>query len=118
MKTVNINKNVLLENIKKNRDLHMQEYAAACEGYRVKAKLLLQERIADLDAGKTVDLEFVGVMPPMNHKQAYDRVVSMLEYSEDATILLSAEDFAQYMMDQWHWTDHFKNATAMYSGRR
>lgn len=119
MKSVSVKKDVVMEHVKKNRDLHMQEYAEAVAGYIAKAKLLLQQRIVELDANKLVDLNFDGVMPPTHHRDEYDRVIAMLEVSVDDVIDLSNSEFGQYMMDQWHWTDHFKSSTLMYnSGRR
>ncbi|MBA2774756.1 MAG: hypothetical protein H0U36_12045, partial [Nocardioidaceae bacterium] len=44
----------------------------------------------------------------------YDRVLTMAEMSVEDVIELTADDFAMYVMDQWHWKQTCTETTGFY----
>ena len=47
-------------------------------------------------AGRSINLA-----EPVDHTADYDRILAMLEMSVDDTISLSAQEFNQYVLDNW-----------------
>ncbi|HXM03797.1 MAG TPA: hypothetical protein VN939_14390 [Chthoniobacterales bacterium] len=47
---------------------------------------------------------------PVDHTADYDRVISMLEMSAQDLVQVSAEQFDQYVLDNWRWR-RFANET-------
>ena len=55
--------------------------------------------------------------PPIDQTKEYDRAVRMLELAVDENIELTEVQFANYVMDEWQWSQHFMAMNAMYSMR-
>ena len=127
MREVKVNRQDLLTKVRENRALHVSEYRAACEGYKEQAiarideiAAELREKIANLKAGKMIDLVAVrfGLDAPRSYEKSYDQAIAMLEMSVDDEITLTDHEFAQYVLDDWEWQEHFKTETASYSRGR
>ena len=102
MEKVTIDKNELLEKIRANRAAHRQIFEEALEGYRQRAIRILDEQIKDLRDGKTPQIIF-GLDRPQDHTRDYDRVIMRLDMHQGSVFLLSEQDFAQYVLDDWNW---------------
>jgi hypothetical protein len=53
----------------------------------------------------------------MNQTKDYDRVLKMLDMTTDEVVVLSEDDFAQYVMDEWQWKEQFSQINSTYSAR-
>jgi len=127
MREVKVKREELLRKVKDNRALHINEYRAACEGYKEQAiarideiAAELREKIANLKAGKVIDLVAVrfGLNAPKSYEKSYDQAIAMLEMSVDDEITLTDHEFAQYVLDDWEWQTEFKTQTMNYSSGR
>jgi hypothetical protein len=74
----------------------------------------LEGRIRDLKRGRHID-QYLRLPEPEDHTDDYDRVLAMAEMSVDEEIELNADDFAMYVMDQWHWKQSFTETTSYYA---
>ncbi len=114
MKKMVFKKKKLLEAIKGNRDQHQHVFEEALLGYKEKIIEVLEENLEDARTGVMID-ETIYLQRPVNHTRDYDRVLMMLEMSDDETHELSEQEFAQYVMDDWSWKRQFLMTNSAYS---
>lgn len=123
----------LIAILEKNRTTHIEEYKAACVGYRV--QLIEQAEKAELEVAKFaeqlratpenaspkamlgVKIPHVGLSltPPQNHEKDYDRAIAMLKMHSDDTILIDWTTYAQYVDDDWEWAAQTKMLNSGYA---
>lgn len=100
---VNVKKAELLEKLKENRALHLEEYKKAKVGFRVALEKELKQKLKAVKAGESVDLSFENHKPE-KHLDEYDDVIGMLEFAEDEEIELNHNQYKQYFKNEWDWT--------------
>lgn len=111
MRNVRIEKNKLQEAVQKNRDAHRGEFEKACEDYKGACVHYLEKQIEQVKAGVIVE-QYMRIPQPEDHTEDYDRILRMLEMSEDEIIELNEPEFAQYVMDDWGWKGNFYASSA------
>src|SRR6516225_5289330 len=97
MNTVKVKREELLTKVRANRDAHRSLFLKAQEGYR---KLVIEEldrMLADAKAVRPI-ARSINLVEPADHTEDYDRVLAMLEMSVDDAVILSAEEFSQYVL--------------------
>lgn len=104
----------LLEVIKKNREQHTKIFEEAVEGYRTQAIKMLEAHIQRVKTGNLIEVS-VRIPRPEDHTLDYDRVIRMLEMTSTDPITLSEHEFAEYVMDDWNWKRHFLESNSAYS---
>ncbi len=114
MDAVEVQKAELLEALNKNRDGHRTIFLEAQEGWRAYIIEILDARLEDARAGRSVDMSF-RFPAPEDHTSDYDRVIKMVEMEVAATIEISEVEFAQYVMDDWDWMAQWSGANVHYS---
>lgn len=102
-----------------NREKHKTEYVEAEKGYRARcvaelSKLVTKAKEAEVGANVSTA---VSLSRPKNHTKDYDRVICMLEMCTNETLKITEPQFAQYVLDDWHWKSEFIGTNALYSGR-
>lgn len=102
MNKVKVNKSELLEALKKNKENHKKLFDEAQENFRKRIIEELDRRLADAKADRSVQL-YIDLPEPEDHTKDYERVIKMVEMSQDEILEISREDFAQYVMDDWAW---------------
>lgn len=117
MNTVKVNKHTLFNKLLKNRATHIKEAAEAKIDYKKAVIKDLETKLKKAKAGKRVDL-LVRIPQPENHKEDYDRAIEMLEMSVETNIELSANEFDQYVKDNWHWKHQFSASNMLYKNVR
>lgn len=116
MKQVRILTTKLKDALSLNREAHRAEYQKAVEGWAREAAQLLRGDLDMLETGARRKLTVIDPMPK-DHIRDYDRVLQMLDMSEDASQTLDEETFRQYVMDDWSWKVSWVSSTAKYSNR-
>ncbi len=114
MKAITISKTKLLDVIKANREKHRAIFLEAQTGYRLAAIIELDKMLVEARSGKRIR-RAVKLIEPIDQTSEYDRVIRMLEMSEDSTILLEEHDFRQYVLDDWAWKGQFNASNRLYS---
>lgn len=117
LKAVRVIKKDLLEKVRKNRNEHVEQFKEAESGYRLKVIAALEKALADAKEGKgynaTAGLE---LSVPHDHTIDYDRVIAVLEWTQDEEIVLPLDEFSKYVLNEWAWMRGFKENYAVYSG--
>lgn len=113
MKTVTINKIDLLVRINENRNNHRAAFEKAFEGYRRECIRILQHNLDMLKAGSGEAVVF-RECPPEDHTGDYDTVIKMLNMSVDENIVLTHQEFCQYVEDDWNWKASWSMANSKY----
>lgn len=114
MQSVNLKRDILLGKIKSNREAHRAIFEEATIGYRKAVIAELDSMIADAKAGKRIR-HSINLIEPMDQTKEYDRVISMLEMSIDESVELEQHEFAQYVLDDWHWKGQFMASNMHYT---
>ncbi len=122
---VKVRRGELLEVLRKNRETHVRDYKVACGGYRKAALDKIDrvfsdvrgqiERLRNGETVAVVGLSF-GLPVPANHELAYNQVIRMMEMEVEDTVVLTASQFACFVMDDWDWTADFRSTTSPYFG--
>lgn len=115
MKTVNVKVTELLEKVQANRNTHFATFEKACGAYRERAIAELDASLAQAKKGGKIT-RFISLPEPENHTDDYDRVIAMLQMSQDKIIEISEHDFSTYVMDNWAWSAAFARNTMSYVG--
>lgn len=105
MKEVKVKRVELLLKVRTNRDAHVAELKLAKIGWRDQVEAAMVKNLRNLRAGRDFE-RYVALDMPQDHTADYDRVVSMLDMSADEDIVLTAQEFDQYVMDNWAWANH------------
>ena len=106
----------MLKTLRENRDKHAEIVKEAQAGYLTAAAKAVEKCRASLAEGKVVSLNKFALSVPVDYRSAYDTVITMLEWSKDENITLAADEFRQFVQDQWDWKDGFLTSNAAYSG--
>ena len=115
MRDVTISVDKLLDALRENRQKHRAIFEEALDGYRKAVIETLEEQLSRAKKGKKVNA-YITFQQPEDHTRDYDRVIQMLEWTDDHEITLSERDFAQYVQDDWGWQEQFLTSNALYSG--
>lgn len=110
MENIEVAKAELLEKLKQNRADHRAIFEEALEGFREQATKVLNRALDNLKANRCQDVS-VSRLVPRDHTGDYDRTIAMIEMSIGDTVVLSEDDFAQYVMDDWGWQRSFLSNT-------
>lgn len=113
MNDVRVSKARLLDIVTKNRDDHRGLFVKAQEGFRARA---IEELDGMLKAAQQGDVRlYVGLTAPQDHTVEYDRAIQMLGMSEDDTILVDQQTFAQLVRNEWAWFDQSTAINSTYA---
>ncbi len=113
MRTVRVNKREFIDTVSANRDAHRAVFEKALEGYRQRLLRELEKRVHDVRKGRQVDVQ-IALPEPEDHTDDYDRVLTMARMSVEDVLVLDADDFAMYVMDQWRWKRSFAAPSGYY----
>ena len=114
MEIVKIAKEELLKILKKNRATHRAIFEEAQIGYRKEAIELLDKALQDARNGRKIET-FIKLNAPIDQTSDYDRAIKMIEMSIDENIEISETDFANYVLDDWHWKKQFMATNTYYT---
>lgn len=113
MRSVKVNRNELLEKLKKNREKHRDIFLQAQEGYRKAVIAELDRMLEDAKAGKKIK-RYIELEEPIDQTDDYDRAIAMLEMCVDDVVEINNTEFACYVMDQWSWKEQFTATNTVY----
>ena len=114
MQKVRVKRDELLAKIRKNRDEHRDLFLKAQEGFRARAVEELDKMLALARDGKEVRL-YVGLEQPEDHTAEYDRAIEMLEMSQDDTLDVDRQTFAQLVKNEWAWFEKAMVTNTLYA---
>jgi hypothetical protein len=109
-----VSKGQLLEVLKKNKITHENTYKQAIVEYRKQAGQALKKQLNNVEEGKKFSLTFK-LVKPLNYTNQYEKVIGMLEMSLEDKVLLSDNEYSQYVLDNWNWKTAFIGSTMSYT---
>lgn len=116
MRQVTIEKSVLIQVLRENKEKHEKDYADSVEVYKT-AALKYYKDLLDHANKDPMNMPFYDPpVKPVSHAKDYYRAIDMLEYEVADVITLSSQEFAQFVKDEWLWKNDFvfamdKNST-------
>ena len=113
MKKVTVKQDELLGILRENRETHKTDYEDAYKGYLETCGEKLMELLEEFKAGEREIVQWTE-FPPQSQVKDYDRVIRMLELSVDSEIELAADEFANFVQDDWHWKDNWTISNSAY----
>lgn len=113
MKTVKINKDKLLKEVQENRLKHINEYNEALMGWREICVKELEKNLNLARSGEKFET-VIRAQQPHNYANEYDKVISMLEWTNDVVVELEQHEFDQFVNDNWQWQGGFKALNSTY----
>lgn len=118
MRNITVHKNNLLATLQGNRETHIADFDIAWEAFRKKAEenmVALLKRLRNAPHGGEVQL-WIGLDPPVNHVEDYDRAIEMLGWAISDEIELSEGEFRQLVQDEWGWSAQVAASNMLYTG--
>lgn len=116
MLNVNIPVTVVLDKLQNNLNAHTAAFKTIMEVYTERCIAALTEQLNLAKAGKPFTT-YLGELSnkPRNHTEAYTRAIALLKMSASENVVLTEQDFARYIQDDWDWKSEFQGASAIYS---
>jgi hypothetical protein len=114
MREVTVDKSELRETLVQNRQQHRGIFEEALAGFQKEAIRLLEEQLERARRGlkRTV---YVRLDCPEDHTADYDRVISMLDMEVSDKVVLTEQEFAQFVQDDWAWQHQWLTSSARFS---
>jgi len=111
---IEVNKDDLIKELEKNRAQHEADFKEAFEGYRAALGEDLKKKLSLWESKQDVP-HFIQLDVPEDHTKDYDRVIGMLKMSIDKTVIITTQEYSQYVMDDWGWKERFTNTSQAYA---
>lgn len=111
--TILVTKDELLTVLRENREKHRGLFEKAWDGYCTLTRAELEEKLARIKKGKSIDCFFRN-QPPDDHTDDYDDVIDMLTMATDEKIELTQPQFKQYVKDDWGWSQTWTSSNTAY----
>jgi len=116
MQNVKVRQQALLEVLKANREKHLKEFNSASKIFIQDAIAKLQEMLKTAKTEKRI-IHSLGLVEPKSYLDSYDTAIHMVEMSVDDELVLSQQEFMQYVEDNWNWKSQFVSTTAFYNSK-
>jgi hypothetical protein len=118
MEKVTVKVETVVAALKENYERHKTDYAEAYDGYKRQAKILLEERLAEVAASSSEteqeNLRF-DLTPPEDHRDDYERAIGMLEMTTDEETRITATQYAAFIQDKWSWQREWSHSNKAYT---
>jgi hypothetical protein len=115
MRQIRVDKVKLLKIIRKNRTEHRATFLEAQESFREVAIKAMDQQLKDAREGKPFQLRSLTVLEaPEDHTKDYDRSIQMLEMSVDKEIVISEQEFQNFVQDTWGWSRDWASNVSNY----
>lgn len=119
MKNVTVSKSELITRLTENLETHKADFANAHGAWQLEAIQFHRNRIDDIKAGTMNAENSAKIEPvePTSHEKNYTRALEMLAMEVSEVVTLSGAEFAQFVQDEWHFSDTFRNQVSGYTGK-
>ena len=113
MRNVKIKVLELMSRVVENRTNHQTIFERALEGYRKEVIKELEISLSDAKTGRKIN-RYISLEEPVNQTKDYDRVIEMLRMTTDEIVELTSQEFSQYVLDQWSWSEAINTTNSRY----
>lgn len=112
MKEVTIGKAELLNTLKRNKKVHVDDYDKVMAKHMDKLMEIYQQGLDELADDKIPNRKIPH--KPISHEDDYDRNIKMIEMSVDDVFTLTEMEFQQLILDEWSWRQEFEFTKSTY----
>ena len=116
MQQITVNKDELITILKENRINHQKLYDDAVVGYHEEVIEKLTEALDNAEAGSEY-ITNLKLSKPEHHIKDYDKIIGMLELSNESEIVLLPHEYDQYVADEWSWAGMTNSINTMYASK-
>ena len=116
MEKIKVKKENLLQALKKNRETHISEYNEVHDEYQkdtIKALQKVLREAKKAQKNQKIDVQ-VHTSAPVSQEKDYDIAIGMLEFSVDETFEINQQEYKQFVLNEWYWSDSFAYSKSMY----
>ncbi len=118
---MDFNTKLLIKKLKSNKKKHIKEFKEAIAGFKVTYQEELDKMRDYIINTLTPSLDkcpmAIYLQIPQSHEKDYDTVIEMLEYSSSEQVVLNADQFKEYVLDQWGWSGQHHASNTLYAGK-
>lgn len=111
--TIQASVHVLITTLEENRAQHAADYEKAKKGWIKLLRKELQTMLSTLDDGGELRLHIEN-QKPTSYVAEYDEAIEMLNFAISEDIELTAQQFRQYVKDDWDWKRNWKAGNTTY----
>ena len=111
-RTITINKEALITQIKKNKKEHVKMYKKAVIAFKKEALADLEEIIKEVHKGELVIK--IDLVTPIDNSKNYDKIAEMFEWEIDEEVKLTQSEFKEYVQDEGQDTQYAMTTNSMY----
>lgn len=105
-RTVEVDKAVLLDTLRENRDAHREQFLAAQQVFRARVVEELDRRLESARRGDEVDL-YIRLPEPHDYTETYNAAIEQLEWDINGTVHLDQAEFNRLVRNDWEWARDF-----------
>lgn len=116
MKNIKMNKNQLLDILEKNRDEHKEEYDEAIEAYEKQVVKEAEKFLEEIKANPRKNWRYsnhIKAQMPEDHSRDYNLAIEMLQHEVNEEVVLTQQEYAELVQDEWDWAREFAQAYRM-----
>ena len=116
-RVIKVNKQQLIETIKKNKQLHIKEYKQAVIAFKKEALKQIAKLEKAVKAGNTEGIR-LDLTTPQYRASDYDKLVLMFTWDLEKEVELSQGEFNQYIHDEFDFAIAAKMSNTYYSNSK
>lgn len=111
---IKVNKQQLIDTIKKNKQIHIKEYKQAVVAFKKEALKQLTKLEKAVKAGKTEGIR-LDLTVPQDRSTDYDKLILMFNWDLEKEVVLSQGEFNQYVHDEFDFALQARMSNTYYS---
>lgn len=115
MKIIRVNKDRLVETLKKNLVAHNERHALALEGWKKECKKTAKDIIKDMDNTDPKQPQIP--LKPVDMQMSYQEAISKCLWEVDDEIELDESEVQNYILDKWGWKNQWEFSNSIYLSR-
>lgn len=122
-RVLSYNRHDLIETLKQNLEEHKKIVQEARQNFKTRLLEEIDKMVENIREKATVDqviedfhdLTTVNLEPPRDYSKEYEETIALFELAEGDSVELTAAEFKNYFLDEWHWARDFLVSNAPYS---
>jgi len=114
-RTIKVSKQALLEQIKKNKKIHIKEYKLAVSAFKKESMRQLTDLVARVQLGKVTKIK-LKLTEPVNNSDNYDKIIEMFQWEIADEVELTQDEFNEYILDESTFSTNAKVSNSYYLG--
>jgi len=110
---IKVAKNDLIKKVKENKKEHVVEYKRAVIDYKIEALKQLEQLTEEVNDGSLIIQ--LSLITPIDNSENYDKIVQMFEWEVEDEVVLTQQEFNEYIFDETDFARSAKFSNTAYS---